>query len=259
MCRMAAYIGPAVPLSTVLYDPPHSLERQAYAPRELLHGTVNVDGTGVVWWDSGDPEPRRYVSDKSPWADPNLPTLAHQIRSETILAAVRSATAGLGHGASEVAPFARGTLAAAHNGHIAGFRGPIGRELIGRLPESVFGDLDVVNDSRVLFLLLAARRESGAELRDAMLDTLSEIRAVCRAHSAMATLNVIATDGTQLVAVRTSEGGPINSLYTAQDGASALIVSEPLDDTRDWNSVPDHALVETNGSDFKFTNLEDIT
>ena len=49
MCRIAAYAGPPVTLSAVLYDPPHSLERQAYRPNELVHGTVNVDSTGVAW------------------------------------------------------------------------------------------------------------------------------------------------------------------------------------------------------------------
>jgi glutamine amidotransferase len=49
MCRMAAYVGPDAPLSALLYDPPHSLERRAYQPRELIHGAVNVDGTGVAW------------------------------------------------------------------------------------------------------------------------------------------------------------------------------------------------------------------
>ena len=57
MCRLAAYAGPPAPLSALLYDPPHSLEHQAYAPRELVSGNVNVDGTGVAWWPAHEDEP----------------------------------------------------------------------------------------------------------------------------------------------------------------------------------------------------------
>ena len=48
MCRLAARTGPSAPLSSLLYDPPRSLEVLAYDPREQQSGHVNVDGTGVA-------------------------------------------------------------------------------------------------------------------------------------------------------------------------------------------------------------------
>ena len=45
MCRLAAYLGEPIPLAEALYRPSHSLQKQAYAPRELVDGYVNVDGT----------------------------------------------------------------------------------------------------------------------------------------------------------------------------------------------------------------------
>jgi len=94
MCRFAAYHGPPRPLAEMLYEAPHSLERQAYVPREMVEGHVNVDGTGVVWWPHGDDEPLRYVTVLPPWSDPNLPTLAPRLQGRTILGSVRSATPG---------------------------------------------------------------------------------------------------------------------------------------------------------------------
>ena len=37
MCRHVAYLGPPVPLRTVLIDPPYGLYRQAWAPRRQRH------------------------------------------------------------------------------------------------------------------------------------------------------------------------------------------------------------------------------
>nr|MBA3955617.1 class II glutamine amidotransferase [Acidimicrobiia bacterium] len=58
MCRLLAYLGPAVSLDSLLFVPEHSLVRQSYAPRHQHHGRVNADGFGVGWYDHGvRPEP----------------------------------------------------------------------------------------------------------------------------------------------------------------------------------------------------------
>ena len=41
MCRLAAYVGPPASLSSIMYEAPHSLEKQAYLPREMVSGHVN--------------------------------------------------------------------------------------------------------------------------------------------------------------------------------------------------------------------------
>ncbi|MFK3979468.1 ergothioneine biosynthesis protein EgtC [Micromonospora sp. NPDC050397] len=51
MCRHLVYLGPAVPLAALLFDPPHGLVRQSWAPRDMRGGgTVNADGFGVAWY-----------------------------------------------------------------------------------------------------------------------------------------------------------------------------------------------------------------
>jgi glutamine amidotransferase len=108
MCRHAAYLGPPASLRSLLIDPPYSLYRQAWAPRRQRYGTVNADGFGIGWYAPGDPVPARYRRGEPIWGDESLPDLARVTRSGAVLAAVRSATAGMATGAQAAAPFGAG-------------------------------------------------------------------------------------------------------------------------------------------------------
>lgn len=253
MCRIAAYVGPPALLSSLLFEPLHSLEDQAYRPREMVHGTVNVDGTGVAWWNSGDDEPLRYVAATSPWADPNLSDLSARIASHAIIAAVRSATPGLGLGAEHVAPFTSGMLAGAHNGRIEGFRGPLSRAMVSRLPDEQWADLGVLNDSKVLFLTVAAAYDG--DLAEAVRTALDSTTSVLDEYEASATLNLVVTDGSSIVATRHSVRAPVNSLYTASRRDSQVVASEPLDDDSGWKPVPEGHLVAASSTSLVTTSL----
>jgi gamma-glutamyl hercynylcysteine S-oxide hydrolase len=253
MCRMAAYLGQAAPLSALLSDPPHSLTEQAWRPR-LQHdpGSVNVDGTGVAWWPAGEAArpPLRYVTGLPPWADPNLPALSRRLSGAAQLALVRSATPGLPYGAWSVAPFVHGRLAVAHNGRIGGFRGAVGRLLLGRLPDDLHGELGALTDSAALAATLAARlrgREPGA-LAAALAATVLEVEKACADAGETATLTVLAADGERVAGVRAALGGPAQTLFTLVGGdawpGAALAASEPLDDDPGWTEVPDRHVVE---------------
>ena len=50
MCRLAAYLGPAIPLQQLLLQPSHSLYRQAREPKELIYAKLNADGYGFGWY-----------------------------------------------------------------------------------------------------------------------------------------------------------------------------------------------------------------
>jgi len=254
MCRIAAYVGPTTPLSSLLYDPSHSLERQAYRPRQLVHGTVNVDGTGVAWWSDDGPEPLRYVTAASPWADANLPHLAPRISSRAILAAVRSATPGIAFGPEHTAPFTYGPLAGAHNGNIEGFRGPVGRQMVSSLPDDQWADLGVLNDSKTLFLAVAAAYHG--DLTEAVTAALALTGEILDKYDGAATLNLVVADGESVVAARHSVRAPFNSLYTASRRDSHLVASEPLDDDPEWKSVPEGHLVTVTANSITTVPLE---
>jgi len=253
MCRIAAYLGPALPLSRVLYDPPHALERQAYVPNEMLAAHVNVDGTGVAWWPDGaasGSDPLRYVSERPPWSDPNLPGLAPRIEAAAIVAAVRSATPGVPFGPGHVAPFVGDGLAFAHNGWLGRFREATGRVLAGRLPDHLHARYDAVNDSLMLFLTVLKHREAAPEsgLGGALRAAVAEAVEVCDADGVEATLNVVVSDGERIVACRASHRMEANNpLYRCQGGerwgSGALVASEPLDDAP-WEPILEGTMVE---------------
>ncbi len=246
MCRLAAYVGSEPqPLSALLYDPPHSLEHAAYAPRELLHGRVNVDGTAVAWWDDSRSEPLRYVTMQPPWSDPNLAELASVLRSETILAAVRSATPGLPYGTDNVAPFTAEGVAGAHNGWVGGFRHGVGRGLLARLDDHRFGQLAAMNDSLALFLLALQflADEPGASLGAAVAAVVADTAKIVVGAGEQATLNLVLARRGEVAAARTSVGHGVNSLYVRSSSKGCWLASEPLDDDPGWSAVPEHSLV----------------
>src|SRR6266540_1883474 len=94
MCRHLAYLGPPIPLSRLLFEPPHALVHQSWAPKDMRGGgTINADGFGVGWYPDGATTPVRYRRACPMWTDPDLPALAAVTIAGAILAAVRSATA----------------------------------------------------------------------------------------------------------------------------------------------------------------------
>lgn len=245
MCRLAGYVGrQPIPLSALLYEPVHSLEHASYAPRELLSGTVNVDGTGAAWWPEDGSGPLRYVTAAPPWADPNLPGLAPSLCGTTMLATVRSATPGLPFGPDNVAPFVTDGLAGAHNGHINGFRDGLGRTLLSGLSDSRFGQLTTMNDSLALFLMVAqhVENEPGSSLSNAVTTVIQHTAKTVVAAGETATLNLVVATSGEIVAARTSAGEATNSLYTRTTAEASWLASEPLDDDAGWNPVPEHSL-----------------
>ena len=49
MCRHIAYLGAPVTLHSLVYEPPHSLEHQSYAPKLNLFNKLNLNGTCSGW------------------------------------------------------------------------------------------------------------------------------------------------------------------------------------------------------------------
>lgn len=262
VCRLAAYLGPPAPLSTLLYDPPRSLEVQAYDPREQRSGRVNVDGTGVAWWDGDEAGPLRYVTDRPPWADANLPSLAPRLRAGAQLAAVRGGTPGVGHGPHLVAPFVHGRVAGAHNGFVTDYRRRVSRALLDRLPDHLHAALAGLGDSQALFLLAVGRLEAdpAAGLAGAAAGAVAEAAGLCATLGTPATLTLALADGETIVATRSAVGTPSNSLYTRTGGprwpGGLVCASEPLDGDPGWASVPDGHLVELCGDEVRLHPMD---
>lgn len=233
MCRHLAYLGPAVPLRTVLLDPPHALMQQSWAPRRQSHGRLNADGFGVGWYVPGDPIPARYRRDRPMWTDANLVDLARVVRSPAILAAVRSGTEGMGHSEGAAAPFRGGRWLFSHNGAMPGWP-DCASALAASLPPERLLRLDAATDSALLWAVTHARLEAGAPLIDAIAGTVADAAAAAPS----ARLNLLSTDGTVIAA--TAWG---NSLCWRADGRAVVVASEPFDDEADWQDVPDRSVL----------------
>lgn len=255
MCRHLAYLGPPLPLRALLFDSPHSLVRQSWAPKDMRGGgTVNADGFGVGWYADGA-DPVRYRGDRPIWTDPALPALAAAQRAHAVLAAVRSATVGMPVITTAAAPFAEGRWLFSHNGMVPGWPDSL-VPLAAGLPTRDLLTLDAPTDAALLWALvrhrlrqraatgsttvvpsaggLAAAELTAAEAAEALTDI---VRAV-GAEAPGARLNLLLTDGR--VAVATAVG---HALSVRTGGGAVLIASEPLDDDPGWRPVPDRHLV----------------
>ncbi|TVS83131.1 ergothioneine biosynthesis protein EgtC [Mycobacterium helveticum] len=226
MCRHLGWLGAGVTVSSLVLDPPHGLRVQSYAPRRQKHCLMNADGWGVGFFDGA--APRRWRSAAPLWGDVSFESVAPALRSHCVVAAVRSATVGMPIEASATAPFTDGRWLLSHNG-------VVDRAVLPPAPRA-----ESLCDSALLAAVTFARG------LDALGDTIAEIGAADPA----ARLNVLAADGSRLLATTWHE---TLSILRRDDGV--VLASEPYDDDGEWEDVPDHHLVEVTSERVTFTAL----
>jgi len=117
VCRHLACLG-TVPrsLGDLLLEPEGGLLVQSYAPRRQRNGLMNADAWGVAFYPASRPDPARWRSNRPLWADGSFASVAPVISSTYVLAAVRSATAGMPADETATAPFQSGQWLLSHNG-----------------------------------------------------------------------------------------------------------------------------------------------
>jgi glutamine amidotransferase len=228
MCRHLAWLGQPRSLSELVLDPTSSLLVQSWAPRRQRYGTVNADGWGVGFYSPGRVEPARWRSARPLWAEPSFASVAPVLRSGCVLAAVRSATVGMPLEESAAAPFTDGRWLLSHNGRVD-------RAVLPPAP-----DAESTVDSALLAALVFRRGP------DSLGQTVLDVAALDPA----ARLNLLATDGTRLLA--TTWGDTLSVRTTAEGTALA---SEPWDDDPAWTDVPDRHLVEVTPDGVRLTPL----
>ena len=241
MCRHIAYLGPSITLESLLIDQPHSLVQQSWAPTQQPNGIMNADGFGVGWY-SSDPAPARYRRDRPIWGDAGFADLARVTRSHAVLAAVRSASAGMPFGESACAPFASGRWLFSHNGFLEGYPAKAG-SLAATLEPVRLLELEAATDSALLWVLVRDRLERGARLGDSLTEVVQLVAAKCVAEGSIAEnsdarMNFLLTDGQGVAA--TSVG---NTLFWRTTDDSVVVASEPYDEEPGWNRVPDNSLL----------------
>ena len=246
MCRLAAYLGPAIPLQQFLLEPTHSLYRQSWEPRELKYAKLNADGFGFGWY-SPDDIPTAYTSALPIWADSNLPGLARTLTAPLWLAEVRSATSGNPVHQFNTAPFCDAQQLFTHNGFIRDFHHCVQPEITAMLIPEIAADIRGNTDSEYLFACLRQ-----LQLDDATGGLPAAIRQLFTLLAEMITtqaalLNIIVTDGIKLYAARHGINHECPSLYYTTDDelfpAGQVIASERLTEDDFWQPVPEHHLL----------------
>jgi glutamine amidotransferase len=287
MCRHFAYIGEEVSIKSVLFDPPHSLVEQAWAPRWQRHGTMNVDGFGVGWYAGDDPVPARYRRAGPIWSDDSLADLARVTRTRAMLCAVRSASVGTDTGASAAAPYAEGSWLFSLNGALVGWSAAAGGSttprrrtaaavraesagesitepapaapasqaeaaaavlrLAERMPAADLLKLQARCDTALLWALVLERLHAGQPPADALASTVSDIWAA----GGTGRFNLLLTDGKVIAA---TAAGDSLCYWHRPDGV--LVASEPSDDDAGWQKVPDNSVVEASRAGVAVRPLE---
>jgi len=247
MCRLAAYLGPSLALQRFLVDPPHSLIKQAWAPKEMQEAVLNADGFGIGWYN--DSKPHTYLNIQPIWSDDNLDGLCASLHSDLWLANVRSATPGQMTGLNNTQPFVSGSLMYIHNGFIEDFNTQLRTRFHQRLHPEIQAGIRGNTDSEYLFALI--RQHIGSDRQDpaaALRNAIDELTLILSDKGAL--LNVILSDGREIYALRHAINQSCPSLYYATElidfPDAVLLASERLNDDKSWQAVPEHSLLTLN-------------
>lgn len=223
MCRHLGWLGAPRTLAALVLEPANGLLRQSFAPRRQAHGRVNADGWGVGFWAGpatagAASAPARWRSARPLWQDANLASVGRVVSAGCVVAAVRSATAGMPLDEAATAPFTDGRWLLSHNGRVD-------RGVLPLLPAA---EVESVCDSAQLAALVFA---DGPERLGR---TVTEVGA----RDPAARLNVLVADGRQLLA---TTWGDTLSVLELDDGVA--VASEPWDDDPRWRDIPDRSLL----------------
>lgn len=242
MCRLAAYLGPDIPLGKIIVEPEHSLLDQSQQANEAKLA-VNGDGFGFAWY-GHEVEPGLYRDVLPAWSDGNLPNLCRMIRSRLFLAHVRASTAGE-TSRQNCHPFTFENWSFMHNGQVPDIH-RIRRRLEALLPDRFYDLRRGSTDSELIFLLLLTYG-----LQENPLSAIEQVLALLAEHSCYGTgkdavrLTCVLSDGEHIHAFRHASDGKCPTLYLkGAPNAAWTLASEPLDgNTESWTSIAPDVLV----------------
>ena len=258
MCRLAAYLGPETSLKHIVFDTNHSLEKQAWQPRELREAKLNADGFGIGWYNE-NAQIGRYRQTLPIWSDPNFHDLCNSLQRSLWLCYIRAATPGIGTSLENTQPFHYQSWQFLHNGYINNFhesiRGKI-RQLLHSETESL---IQGSTDSEYLFALILHFFNQSSNMITALQDTFCQLEKWLGKERAL--LNVMLSDGVQIIASSHAINGLCPTLYYGNNiegfpKHSQLIVSERLNDDPHWQEIKSHQIIRLRpGVTSEFINI----
>jgi glutamine amidotransferase len=225
-------------MSDVLTVPGHSLLDQARDATECKTA-INADGFGLAWYDHR-PEPGLFRDVLPAWSDPNLRSLAEQVKSRLFLGHVRAST-GTATSRNNCHPFVRGRWSFMHNGQIGGFE-RFRRDADMMIDARIYEDRKGATDSEALFLV-ACRYDLDHDPCAAMARAVCAFETMSRSVGEALHMRVAAalSDGEALFAVRYASDQKAPSLYYQWNEVwqGWSVVSEPYETALGgWKEVP---------------------
>ncbi|WP_099865867.1 class II glutamine amidotransferase [Pararhizobium haloflavum] len=235
MCRWAAFRGQARFLEDLVASPAHSLIAQSHCASQAKTAT-NGDGFGIAWYGER-PEPGLYRDILPAWSDCNLRSLSRQIRSPLFLAHVRASTSG-GTRRDNCHPFVSGQWSFMHNGQIGAYES-LKRTLEGKLTDRFYRERIGTTDSELVFLLARDAGLNEDPLR-AFETVIGLITSEARSLGVAPLIRFTAafSDGCTLYAIRYATDVFAPTLYVGRSVSGFTLVSEPLDEITEWETVP---------------------
>jgi len=242
---MLAYIGNNILLSKLLLLPEHSLEKQAWQPRELRETKLNADGFGFAWYADNASDAYRYRNILPIWNDSNLHALSNTMQRPLWMAIVRSATPGLSVSLENTPPFTHHQWCFMHNGYLLNFETDSRQKIRHELSDKYSSLIKGSTDSEYIFALLMQLLETNSPVV-AIQKCMQIITDIMRNNRAL--LNIILSDGEKLYALRHAINGESPSLYYANNTNefaenNQLIASERLNDDANWNAINDDEII----------------
>ena len=167
MCRILAYIGPELPLQSLLLDPENSLINQSLDPE--LHPHLQLVGWGFAAWSKHllkPEEPLLYHRPKAAFYDDNAKGIIPSLQASTMLAHVRAS----GYDSDVVQAdenchpiaFDETQWILAHNGALPNWR-RLQRELLPYCEDRYLKQMRGTTDTEFLFVLLLSLLEGDSD------------------------------------------------------------------------------------------------
>lgn len=251
MCRLAAYIGPQLSLAKLLLKPEYGLMEQSWAPKEMNEAALNADGYGFAWFDDNN-KPASYRNPMPIWSDVNLEPLGRTLAANQWFANVRSATLGLDVSHANTQPFTNSRYIFLHNGYIKNFNDEYRKKFQSLIDADHDKEIYGTTDSEYIFALVRQTISAHPEksIPEILRSVFKQIAKIIKSSSAL--LNIVIGDNTKIVASRHAINGDCPSLYynlQEKDFPNGqLIVSEPFNDSKNWQEIPEHHIITLDGT-----------
>ena len=257
MCRHIGYIGNKEFIDKVILEKKHSLIDMAFQPKEMANAKLNADGFGIGWNSHENGKNFFLYKNYIPiWNDQNLKSLTKNIKTNLMIANVRSATLLANTGYQNTHPFVFDNLLFSHNGYIENFETSIRSNLLGLLDKKLLSKIKGSTDSELIFLIIINIYKKEKSLLNAIKEAIKILSKVCKA----AMLNFIIAEFKdkkyKLYATKTAIKLTSPSLYYQINKNKSIYISSEKLDKKNWVSVKNNSLIECSKNTFKIMEIE---